>query len=174
MGDYSRASSVLCSRAKPDRPVKLEVWAAKMENGTVSTAKPVVFYDEKELVAGSMREYCEHKGIRIHSPVPYSPSSNGVAEGQQHAVRAMLHDSTLRRPSSERLRKLENREAMGYLMGYKYGGGYRLDPSHWLPFTKGLCPCYDKVQHDKVQVMHPPKTTPGPTTPTPTPAPQDA
>ena len=32
-----------------------------------------------------MREYCEHKGLWIDSLVPYSPSSNGVAERQQHA-----------------------------------------------------------------------------------------
>ena len=63
MDNYSPASSVLRSRAKPDRPAKLEVWAR-------STAKAVMFDGVKELVARRMRRYREHNGIRINSSVP--------------------------------------------------------------------------------------------------------
>ena len=80
MDDYSPASWVLPLRAKSDAHIEFEVWAAEMENGTGSTIKAVMFDNAKELVAGRMKEYCEHKGIRIGSSVPYSPSSNGVAE----------------------------------------------------------------------------------------------
>ena len=75
---YSRASSVLHLRARPDGPAKLEVWATKMESGTGSTAKAIMFDDAKELVARRLREYCEHKGIRVNSSVQYSPSSKNA------------------------------------------------------------------------------------------------
>ena len=39
-------------RAKLDGPAKLEVWDAKIENGTGSTAKTVIFDDAKELERG--------------------------------------------------------------------------------------------------------------------------
>ena len=94
MVDYSRASSVLCSRAKPEGPAKLEVRAAKVE------VKPVTFNDEKELVAERMRGYCEHKGIRVSSSVQYSPLANGVAERQQHARCYAIQTS--RRSSGQR------------------------------------------------------------------------
>ena len=70
MDDYSRASWVLPLRAKSDAPAEFEVWAANMENGTGSTIKAVMFDNAKELVVGRMKEYCEHKGIRVNSLVP--------------------------------------------------------------------------------------------------------
>ena len=66
MDDYSRASWVLPLRAKSE-------WAAKTENRTGSTIKAVMFDNAKELMAGRMKEYCEHKGIRINSSTPYLP-----------------------------------------------------------------------------------------------------
>jgi len=234
MDDYSRASWVLPLRAKSDAPAEFEVWAAKMENGTGSTIKAVMFDNAKELVAGRMREYCEQKGIRINSSVPYSPSSNGVAERlvgvATNGTRAMLRDSSLpprfwaeamttfmylrnRTPTranegvtpyerfygmkpdvghirtfgctvrvtlpSEKLGKLEDRGAMGYLMGYKYEGGYRV----WIPrigvrevrdvtFYEGTAPILPdhgsttEVRRDRVQVGLLPQTAP-PATPAP-------
>ena len=74
-------------------------------------------------------------------------------------------------------------------MRYKYEGGYRV----WIlrvgirevrdvTIYEGsvpVLPDHDhgsttEVQRDRVQVVHPPNTTPGPTTPAPTLAPQDA
>lgn len=99
MDDYSRASWVLPLRAKSDAPTAFEAWAALMENGTDSTIKAVMFDNAKEFVAGRMKEYCDQKGIRINSSVPYSPSSNGVAERlvgvATNGTRAMLRDSAL-------------------------------------------------------------------------------
>ena len=89
-----RGWTVLRSRAKPEGPAKLEVWAAKVE------VKPVMFDDEKELVAERMRGYCEHKGIRVNSSVQYSPLANGVAERQQHARCYAIQTS--RRASGQR------------------------------------------------------------------------
>ena len=67
-----------------------------MENGTGCTIKGVMFDNAKELVTGRMKEYYEHKGIRINSSVPYSPLSNGIADsGATNGTRAMLHDSNL-------------------------------------------------------------------------------
>jgi hypothetical protein len=80
MNNYSRASWVLPLRAKSDAPAKFEVWATRIENGTGSTIKAVMFDNAKEPVAGRMKEYCEHKGIQINSLVAYSPSSNRVAK----------------------------------------------------------------------------------------------
>ena len=82
----------------------------------------------------------------------------------------------------EMLGKLEDHRAMGYLMGYKYDGGYCV----WIPrigvrevrditFYKGTVPVPPdhgstaEVQCAKVQVVPPPGMTPGPTSPTPTP-----
>ena len=212
-----------------------------MENGTGSTIKAFMFDNAKELVAGRMKEYCEHKGIRINSSVPYSPSSNGVAERlvgvATNGTRAMLRDSNLpprfwaeamttfmylrnRTPTrandgitpyerfygmkpdvghirtfgcivrvtlpSEKLGKLDNRGAMGYLMGYKYEGAYRV----WIPrsgvkevrditFFEGTAPALpdhgsiEEVQPLRVQVADPPKTSSGPTISAPAPVPQD-
>ena len=46
-----------------------------------------------------MREYYEHKGIRINSSVLYSALSNGVAKRlvsvATNGIRAMLRDSNL-------------------------------------------------------------------------------
>ena len=42
------------------------------------------------------REYCEHKGSRINTSVPYSPSSNGLVDVvATNGTRAMLGDSNL-------------------------------------------------------------------------------
>ena len=79
---------------------------------------------------------------------------------------------------SEKLGKLEDRRAMGYLMGYKYEGGYRV----WIPHigmkevrdvtfyegTAPMCPTMGRptrCQRSGVQVVKPPKTTPGPVPP---------
>ena len=188
MDDYSRASWVLPLRAKSDAPTEFAKWANLVENGTDKTIKTVLFDNAKELTAGGMKEMCDGRGIRIISTVPYSPSSNGVAErlvGVTTAgVRAMLRDSGLpgrfwaeaastfmylrnRTPTSanddktpyelfykmvpdvshirafgcvvrvvlprETLGKLDDRAAMGYLLGYKYDGAYRV----WIP-KKGV------------------------------------
>jgi hypothetical protein len=70
-----------------------------MENGTDSTIKAVMFDNAKEFVEGRMKLYCDQKGIRINLSVPYSPSSNGVAERlvgvATNNTRAMLRDSAL-------------------------------------------------------------------------------
>jgi len=131
-----------------------------------------------------MKEICDARGIKIISSVPYSPSSNGVAERlvgvATRGTRAMLHGANLpprfwaeamttymylrnRTPTtandgktpyevfynikpnishirpfgcktkitlpSEKLKKLDDRAVMGYLLGYKYEGGYRV----WIP-----------------------------------------
>jgi len=90
MDSYLHASWVLPLRAKSDALAKFEIWATK-------TIKAVMFDNAKELVAGKMKEYCKWKGIRINSSVPYSPSSNGVAERlvgvATNGMRAMLRDS---------------------------------------------------------------------------------
>ena len=80
MDDYSRASWVLLLRAKSDAPVKFEKWVKMMENGTDKSVRTVMFDNAKELTAGRMREFCDKHSIRIITSVPYSPSSNGVAE----------------------------------------------------------------------------------------------
>ena len=100
MDNYSNASWVLPLRAKADAPAEFEVWAAKMENGTGSMIKAVMFDNAKELVAGKMREYYEHKGfISDNSSVPYSPPSNVVAKRlvgvATNGTRASLRDSNL-------------------------------------------------------------------------------
>ena len=213
--------------------LRFEVWAAKMENGMGSTIKAVMFDNAKELIAGRMKEYCEHKGIPINSS-PYSPSSNGVAERlvgvATNGTLAMLRDSNLpprfwaeamttfmylrnrtatrtndgitlyerfygMKPDvghirtivrvtlpSEKLGKLEDRGAMGYLMGYKYEGVYRV----WIlrigvkevrdvAFFEGTAPVLPtmaEVQRDWIQDVDTLKTTPGPTIPVPTATPQ--
>ena len=38
------------------------------------TERGVMFDDARELVVGRMRDYCEHREIRINSSVPCSPS----------------------------------------------------------------------------------------------------
>jgi len=99
MDDYSRASWVLPLRAKSDAPVEFEKWAAMMQNGTGKTIRTVMFNNAKEFVAGKMREFCDERGIRIITSVPYSPSYNGIAEHlvsvATYGMRAMLHDSGL-------------------------------------------------------------------------------
>jgi len=58
-----------------------------------------MFDNAGELVAGRMRDICYERGIKIISSVPYSPSSNGVAERlvgvATRGTRAMLHDAKL-------------------------------------------------------------------------------
>ena len=34
----------------------------------------------RQLSMGEMRQICEQEGIKLHTSVPYSPESNGVAE----------------------------------------------------------------------------------------------
>ena len=232
MDNYLHVSWVLPLRAKSDTPAEFEVWATKMENGMESMIKAVMFDNARELILGRMKEYCEQKGIHINSSVPYSPSSNGIAERlvgvATNGTHAMLHDSNLpprfwaeamttfmylwnRTPTTandsvmpfelfygmkldvghirtfrcvmhvmlpkEMLGKLEDCRAMGYLMGYKYDGGYRV----WIPrigvrevrditFYEGTVPVLPdhgsttKVQCAKVQVVPPLGMTPGPTT----------
>ena len=75
---------------------------------------------------------------------------------------------------------MEDREAKGYLTGYKYEGGYRV----WalrigvkevrdVTFYEGTVLVLPgngstaEVQRDRVQVVHLPNKTPGPTTPAP-------
>ena len=182
--DYSRAGWMLPLKDKSDAPVAFERWANMMTNGTNMTIKTVMFDNARELIAGKMRELCNARGIRIISSVPYSPSSNGVAERligvATRGIRAMLLDAKLpprfwaeamstfmylrnRTPTmsnngktpfevfygmkpnvdhirrfgcitkvtlpAEKLKKLDNRAVMGYLLGYKYEGGYRV----WIP-----------------------------------------
>lgn len=141
----------------------------------------VMFDNARELVAGRMKEMCDERGVHIISSVPYSPSSNGIAERlvgvATSGTRAMLQDPGLpprfwaevmttfmylrnRTPTtandgrtpyeffynmipdvghirtfgcvvrvvlpSETLGKLDERAAMGYLLGYKYDGEYRV------------------------------------------------
>ena len=71
---------MLLLRAKSDAPAEFEKWVKLMENGTDKNVRTVMFDNAKELVAGRMKELCDERGIRIITPVPYSPSSNGVAE----------------------------------------------------------------------------------------------
>ena len=56
-------------------------------------------YMMRELVAGTMKEYYEHKKIWVNSSVPYSLSSNGVTKGlvgmATHGTHAMLRNSNL-------------------------------------------------------------------------------
>jgi len=173
MDDYSQASWVLLLGAKSDAPIEFEKWV-----------RTVMFDNAKEFVAGRMKELCDERGIRIISSVPYSPSSNGIAERlvgvATNGTRAMLRDSGLpprfwaeamstfmylrnRTPTatnegrtpyerfykmkpdvehirtfgcvvkvvlpSQTLGKLDDRAVMGYLLGYKYEGGYRV----WIP-----------------------------------------
>ena len=58
-----------------------------------------MFDNAKELMAGRMKEYYEHERRWINSLVPYSPSSNGVAERHvgvgTNGTRAILRDSNL-------------------------------------------------------------------------------
>ena len=61
------------------------------------------------------------------------------------------------------------RGAMDHLMGCKYEGDYRI----WIPRIRYILR-RDCATMGPVQVVHPPKTIPGPTTPVPIPAPQDA
>ena len=225
MDDYSRASWVLPSRAKSDAPAAFEAWAAKMENGTDSTIKAVMFDNAREFIAGRMKEFCDQKGIRINSSIPYSPSSNGIAERlvgvATNGTRAMLRDSDLpprfwaeamttfmylrnRTPTKandgatpyerfygakpdvshirtfgcmvrvtlprETLGKLEDRGVMGYLLGYKYEGGYRV----WIPRI-GVREVRDVVFYEGTAPTLPDlgSTTevpgPGPVTPAPLP-----
>ena len=86
---------------------------------------------------------------------------------------------------SEKLRKLEDHRAMGYLMGYKYEGAYHV----WIPhigvkevqdvtLLEGTVPVLPdhgsiaEVQRGWIQDVDPLKTTPGPTIPVPTTTPQ--
>ena len=182
--DYSRAGWMLALKEKSDAPIAFELWANRITNGTDKTIKTVMFDNAKELVAGRMKQFCDSRGIKIISSVPYSPSSNGVAERlvgvATRGIRAMLYDAKLpprfwaeamatcmylrnRTPTaandgktpyelfygmkpnvshirpfgcitkvtlpSEKLKKLDNRAVMGYLLGYKYEGAYRV----WIP-----------------------------------------
>ena len=184
MDDYSRASWVLFLRAKSDAPTEFETWVNLVENASQKKIRTVMFDNAKELVAGKMREFCNGHGIRIISSVPYSPSSNGIAERlvgvATDGTRTMLRDSGLpprfwaeamntfmylrnRTPTAandgktpyerfygmkpdvghirtfgcvvkvtlplEKLGKLEDRAMMGYMLGYKYEGAYRV----WVP-----------------------------------------
>ena len=99
MNDYSRASWVLLLRAKSDALVEFEKWANLMQNGTGQNIRTFMLNNAKELVAGRMKELCDERSIRIISSVPYSPSSNGIAERlvgvATNSTRAMLHDSGL-------------------------------------------------------------------------------
>ena len=199
MDDYSRASWVLLLRAKSDAPIEFKKWVNLMENGTDKRVKTVMFDNAKELTAGGMKEMCDERGIHIITSVPFSPSSNGVAERlvgvATSATRAMLRDSGLpfrfwaeamatfmylrnRTPTSanednktpyelfynmvpdvshirtfgcvvrvtlpaETLGKLDARGAMGYLLGYKYDGAYRV----WIP-KKGVRESRDIVFYE--------------------------
>jgi hypothetical protein len=99
MVDYSRASWVLPLRAKLDAHVEFEKWLNFLQNGTRRNVKTAMFDNAKELVAGRMKEFSD-KHSRIISSVPYSPSSNGIAERlvgvATNGARAMLRDSGLR------------------------------------------------------------------------------
>ena len=61
-----------------------------------SMIKADMFDNMRELVAGMMKEYYEHKGIWVNSSVPYSLSSNRVTKGlvgmATHGTHAMLRD----------------------------------------------------------------------------------
>ncbi len=80
MDDYSHAHWVLPLKAKSNAPIAFKAWAALMENGTDSTIKAIMFNNAREFIAGRMKEFCDQKGIHINSSIPYSPSSNRVAE----------------------------------------------------------------------------------------------
>ena len=99
MDDYSRASWVLPLRAKSDAPVEFEKWLDLLQNGTGRKVRTVMFDNAKEFVAGRMKELCGERGVRIITSVPYSPSSNGIAERlvgvATNGTRAMLRDSSL-------------------------------------------------------------------------------
>lgn len=78
---------------------------------------------------------------------------------------------------SETLGKLENRGAIGSSMGVVIVSGYLALAT----FYKGTAPMFPTMtigppprSNRQVQGIHPPKTTPGPTTPAPTSAPQKA
>jgi len=56
-------------------------------------------YNAKELVAGTVSEFCNERGIRIITSAPYSPSSNGISEHPAcvatYGTRVMPRDSSL-------------------------------------------------------------------------------
>ena len=83
-------------------PIESEIWCAcwvrdvggEDGEGKRNTIEVVMFDDAEELMAGRMRDYCEHKGIWINSSVPYSPPLNGATKEhlqcghEQHAHNA--------------------------------------------------------------------------------------
>ena len=74
-------------------PAEFEVWAAKMENETGSTIKADMFDNAKELVAGRMKECCEHKGTKGYGLTPWSRTHLGRVGVATNGTRAMLCDS---------------------------------------------------------------------------------
>jgi len=86
-------------RAKSDAPIEIEKWFDLLQSRAGKNVRTVMFDNAKELVAGRTKELCDERGIRIISSVPYSPSSNGVAERlvavTTSGTCAMLRDSGL-------------------------------------------------------------------------------
>jgi hypothetical protein len=84
---------------KSDALVELMKWVNMIEKDTEMTVKTLMFDNACELVAGNMKKLCAACGIRIISMLPYSPSSNGIAERLVSVVteetRAMLYDARL-------------------------------------------------------------------------------
>ena len=94
MDDYSRVSWVPRSRAKSDASVEFEKWARLMENGTDKNDRTVMFDNARKLAARRMKAFCDERGIRTITSVPYSPSSNGVAlQRVAHAPYCETQDS---------------------------------------------------------------------------------
>ena len=97
--DYSRASWALPLRNNSDAPIEFEEWIKQVENEDKRKVAKVLFDNARELVEGKTREICDARGICTTSTIPYSTSSNGVAErlvgDTSEGIRAILHDSGL-------------------------------------------------------------------------------
>jgi len=224
--DYSCTMWMLPLHAKSDTPMLFEKWVMLMETSTGKKVKMVMFDNVRELIAGRMKEFCDGCGMKIILSVPYSPSSNGVAEHLVGVATSgtctMLHNVNLPphfwaeamttfmylhnctpttandaktpfekfynvKPNVsyicpfgcvmkvtlpvENLGKLENHAIMGYLLSYKYEGGYHV----WIP-NQGLKEARDVTFYkdvppvspeDGVMIEHqvPPPTTTWPAAP---------
>src|SRR5258708_40334184 len=75
------------------------MWKKLVESASGMKVRTVMFDNAKQLVEGKMKEFCNGHGIHIISSVPYSPSSNGIAEQlvgvATDGTCTMLRDSSL-------------------------------------------------------------------------------
>ena len=91
--DYTRAVYARPLRLKSAAVEAFKAFRVAVEDESWKRIWEIMTDNAYELSTGEMRAVCERNGIKLHTTVPYHPTSNSVAERRiealTNAVRAM-------------------------------------------------------------------------------------